>query len=360
MNEFTLKKDENKDKYDLTPLDNIDFLKNDENWEKSENLLKFIKKVSLCSNNSFYNQCIYEAKKTFKQTMIKNGLFFIVTQILCVIITYFWKDSKTLQYFMSTEYDNSLKYITCRIIFFSFPEMFVFLFFRITKLYFQNRAILNKMRLVYERYRYAFNNMKNNNFICDEIKNNFDLHFIIKNKHRKKKHIASYKTPISILTQDVFYEHLIIYSTKSLYKLCSSLCTTAEFIVLLTVQTHFLKENLNSLKEMKKNIDSLYIISIINHYLALLSMKLCSIYLIMIKLLLLIVEFFFDLFFSSKKRKNKLEKMKKEINNQIINTGYFLDLTEDISVIYKLKEKYQSLKYDYQYFCKESNKLMNL
>ena len=89
-------------------------------------------------------------------------------------------------------------------------------------------------------------------------------------------------------------------------------------------------------------------------------MKLCSIYLIMIKLLLLIVEFFFDLFFSSKKRKNKLEKMKKEINNQIINTGYFLDLTEDISVIYKLKEKYQSLKYDYQYFCKESNKLMNL
>ena len=35
-------------------------------------------------------------------------------------------------------------------------------------------------------------------------------------------------------------------------------------------------------------------------------------------------------------------------------------MNDDISIIYKLKPKYQSLKYDYKYFCKESNKLMNL
>ena len=89
-------------------------------------------------------------------------------------------------------------------------------------------------------------------------------------------------------------------------------------------------------------------------------MEICSKYLIMIKTIVLIFDFFFDIFFLEKRRKNNLEKTKKIINEKISNYGYFFDMNDDISVIYKLKPKYQSLKYDYKYFCKESNKLMNL
>ena len=360
MNEFFLKKDDNKDKYDLKPLDNLDFLKKDENEAKREYLLKFIKKISLCSNNSFYHQCVINAKETLIETMIKNSLFFIITQILCIIITYFWKDSKELQYFIDTNFDISLKYIMGRIIFFTIPELFVFFFFRVPRLYYKNKSVLNRMRFVYEKYQYAFNTMKNNNLFCKEINNNFDLHFIVKNKHMKKQYNTSYKIPISILGQNVFYEHAIIYSTKSLYKLCNNYCATAEFIIIITIETHFIKEDLYALKERLKNFDSTYLSSVLQHYLGILSMKICSKYLIMIKIIVLISDFFFDLFFLEKKRKNNLEKIKKSINDNIINNGYFLDMNNDICIIYKLKEKYQSLKYDYKYFCKESNKLMNL
>lgn len=360
MNEFILKKDHNKDKYDLKPLDNLDFLKNDANDEKREFLLKFIKRVSLSSNNSFYQQCIKDAKEALKDMLIKNSAFFIITQILCITITYFWKDSKLLKYFIITDFDNSLKYILGRFIFFIIPELFVFFFFRVPRLYFKNKSVLDKMRFVYEKYQYAFNTMKDNNLVCDEINNNFDLHFIIKNKHKKNQHNISYKTPLFKLNQNVFYEHVIIYSSKSLYKLCNNLCTTADFIVILTVETQFIKEDLYSLKERYKDFDSTYVSYFIQRYLGILSMKICSKYLIMIKIIFLISDFFFDLFFLEKKRKNNLEKMKKTINEKIISTGYFLDMNDDISVIYKLKQKYQSLKYDYKYFCKESNKIMNL
>ena len=67
---------------------------------------------------------------------------------------------------------------------------------------------------------------------------------------------------------------------------------------------------------------------------------------------------------NAKQTPNKKEKSsendKKIINEKISNYGYFFDMNDDISIIYKLKPKYQSLKYDYKYFCKESNKLMNL
>ncbi len=362
MNEFILKKDHNKDKYDLKPLDNLNFLKNDENEEKREYLLKFIKRVSLCSNNSFYQQYIKDAKETLKDMLIKNFLFFIITQILCITITYFWKDSKILKFFIITDFDNSLKYILGRFIFFIIPELFVFFLFRMPRLYFKNKSVLDKMRLVYEKYQYAFNTMKDNNLICDVINNNFDLHFIIKNKHKKNQNQnnISYKIPISKLVQDVFYEHAIIYSSKSLYKLCNNLCTTAEFIVIITVETQFIKEDLYSLKERYNNFDSTYVSYFIQHYLGILSMEICSKYLIMIKTIVLIFDFFFDIFFLEKRRKNNLEKTKKIINEKISNYGYFFDMNDDISVIYKLKPKYQSLKYDYKYFCKESNKLMNL
>ena len=292
--------------------------------------------------------------------LIKNSAFFIITQILCITITYFWKDSKILKYFIITDFDNSLKYIIGRFIFFFIPELFVFFFFRVPRLYYKNKSVLDKMLLVYEKYQYAFNTMKNNNLICDEINNNFDLHFTIKNKHKKNQNNISYKMSVSKLCQNVFYEHVIIYSTKSLYKLCNNLCTTVEFIVILTIETQFIKENLYSLKERYKDFDSTYVSYFIQHYLGILSMKICSKYLLIIKIIALISDFFFDLFFLEKRRKNNLEKTKKIINEKISNYGYFFDMNDDISIIYKLKPKYQSLKYDYKYFCKESNKLMNL
>ena len=356
MNEFILRKDDSKNIYDLKPLDNIDCQKES---KKFSNLLKLVKLIALSSNNSFYNQQKIFAKKLLYSFLFYNMFFFSVVQIICFIVSYFWPDSNTVRYYMDYAYYNSPKFLLYRFIYFNFPQLFVFVAFRITRIYLKNKSIINKMNLVNEKYQYTFNNIPNNNIFCKEIKKNFDLHFIIKNNKNKNNSFITYKHQLVLLQDKSFYEHLIIYPTESYFPF-SNLLSNEEMEFFINIRQSFIHNNLILEKIKVDDIPHKYYIKTINTIFGLFAMKKCSILLLLIKISFYIFDFILDLVLIERNQLIGLKKWEKNINNEILNKGYFLDLNNDIIVIYKIKEEYSSLKYDYQFFCKESQKLMNL
>ena len=357
MKEFILRKNDLINKYDLHPLDKFDFMKE---VAKCSNLLKLIKLVTLSTNKSFSDTKKEEMKYILYFILIKNIATFSMLQIFCFVISYFWNDFDTVRYYMDYTYYNNLKFVIYRFIFFYFPELFVFFGIRITNLYFRNKSILNKMRLVNERYQYIFNNTPNNNIICKEIKTNFDLYFIIKTNKNQNNFYISYKNDISLLQDKFFYEYVIIYSTESFAYFFNKLCSGEELALLFNIKKSFSENNLIIEKYLRNKIPHKYYIRFINILMNLYSMKNCSLLLLIIKISIFILDFLLDLILVERKELIGLKRWKKIINNEILNKGYFLDLNNDIIAVYKIKDEYASLKSDYQYFCKESTKLMNL
>jgi len=362
MNDIILKKDENKEKYDLTPLNNLDFMQNEEN---QSDLLKFIKKVQLSSNKSFYNDCAKKFSDVIEYTIIKNVIFFGIIQSLCFIVPYFFKNVQILKHFFDPNCSNSLGSIFYRLIFFGFPELFVLFVFKGTRFYMKYNFYSKNMSMINEVYQFNFNNNPKSKFICKKInhptffsKDSFDIHLEVKNKHNKKKSIIYYRTPLSFLKQNFFYDYIIIYSIGSLYSLCKNLVDSPDFYIAIEVYDALGRNNMNFHKEMEPIMKYKYYINLINIYLGLSIPKWNTTLLIILKFLILIFEVFLDYKLYERNRDINLEQFKKKMNDTLINKGYFFDINDDISTFYKINEKYLSPKYDYQFFCKQTNKLI--
>ena len=360
MNEFILKRKKDELKYDLKPLDKFN-LKNEE--EKRDILFKFIKKILFSSNNSFYLDFKKDIINILKESLFKNSIFFVCITLVNFITNYFWKDSKIIKnYFIINDYNNSIKFILYQFIFIIFPELFAIFAFKGIKFYFNNKDVIKIMNRFNKRYQNNFNNIPGNNIICKEVNNNFDLHFIIKKKKKNKENCkALFNTSTSILNQNIFYEYAIIYSTNSLYKLYYHSLSIEEKIKILKISLSLSAKQMSFEKEYKKNLKYKFFFDSIQHYLDISTLEGFSLLLFLIKVILAILEFFVDLIFIDYKWQLNLEKFKKDKNEEInINgNGYFFDINNNIVILYKLKKNFISLKYDYQYFCRESRKLMN-
>jgi len=360
MNEFILKRKKDELKYDLKPLDKFN-LKNDE--AKRAILFKFIKKILFSSNNSFYLDFKKDIINILKESLFKNSKFFVCITLLNFITNYFWKDSKIIKnYFIINDYNNSIKFILYQFIFIIFPELFAIFAFKGIKFYFNNKDVIKIMNRFNKRYQNNFNNIPGNNIICKEVNNNFDLHFIIKKKKKNKENCkALFNTSTSILNQNIFYEYAIIYSTNSLYKLYYHSLSIEEKIKILKISLSLSAKQMSFEKEYKKNLKYKFFFDSIQHYLDISALEGFSLLLFLIKVMLAILEFFVDLIFIDYKWQLNLEKFKKDKNEEInINgNGYFFDINNNIVILYKLKKNFISLKYDYQYFCRESRKIMN-
>lgn len=360
MNEFILKRKKDELKYDLKPLDKFN-LKNEE--AKRAILFKFIKKILFSSNNSFYLDFKKDIINILKESLFKNSIFFVCITLVNFITNYFWKDSKIIKnYFIINDYNNSIKFILYRFIFIIFPELFAIFVFKGIKFYFNNKDVIKIMNRFNKRYQNNFNNIPGNNIICKEVNNDFDLHFIIKKKNKNNENCkALYNTSTSILNQNIFYEYAIIYSTNSLYKLYYHSLSIEEKIKILKIALSLSAKQMSFEKEYKKNLKYTFFFYSIKHYLDISALESISLLLFLIKVILAIFEFFMDLIFIDYKWQLNLEKFKKDKNEEInINgDGYFFDINNNIVILYKLKKNFISLKYDYQYFCRESRKLMN-
>ena len=359
MNEFILKRKKDELKYDLKPLDKFN-LKNEE--VKRDILFKFIKKILFSSNNSFYVDFKKDIINILKESLFKNSIFFACITLLNFIANYFWKDSKIIKNYFIINNNNSLKFILYRFIFIIFPELFAIFVFKGIKFYFNNKDIIKTMKCFNKRYQNNFNNIPGNNIICKEVNNDFDLHFIIKKKNKNNENCkALYNTSTSILNQNIFYEYAIIYSTNSLYKLYYHSLSIEEKIKILKIALSLSAKQMSFEKEYKKNLKYKFFFDSIQHYLDISALEGFSLLLFLIKVILAILEFFVDLIFIDYKWQLNLEKFKKDKNEEInINgDGYFFDINNNIVILYKLKKNFISLKYDYQYFCRESRKLMN-
>ena len=360
MNEFILKRKKDELKYDLKPLDKFN-LKNEE--AKRAILFKFVKKILFSSNNSFYLDFKKDIINILKESLFKNSIFFVCITLVNFITNYFWKDSKIIKnYFIINDYYNSIKFILYRFIFIIFPELFAIFAFKGIKFYFNNKDVIKIMNRFNKRYQNNFNNIPGNNIICKEVNNNFDLHFIIKKKKKNKENCkALFNTSTSILNQNIFYEYAIIYSTNSLYKLYYHSLSIEEKIKILKIALSLSAKQMSFEKEYKKNLKYKFFFDSIQHYLDISALEGFSLLLFLIKVILAILEFFVDLIFIDYKWQLNLEKFKKDKNEEInINgDGYFFDINNNIVILYKLKKNFISLKYDYQYFCRESRKLMN-
>ena len=198
-----------------------------------------------------------------------------------------------------------------------------------------------------------------NNHLNFFSRDSFDIHLEVKNKQNKKKCNNYYKSPLSFLRQNFFYDYIIIYAVGSLFNLCTNILGAPDFLIIIEVYDALNTNISNFQKEIEPIMKYKYFINLINIYLGLSIPKSNPILLIILKFLILIFEVFLDYTLYERNRDINLEQFKKKMNDKLINKGYFFDINDDIATFYKINEKYLSPKYDYQFFCKQANKLMN-
>ena len=341
--------------YDLKPLDNIGMIETD---DKFIDLLILIKKVLLNSNNSYFSFLISQVKKILLLIFIKFAGFYLANCFFCILNHYFEGLLIVKQYYKLFPSDN-IRQIINRILIIILPDLIILLVYKLPKLLMKNKSILNLMFYINERYQYAYNNTNKYDLIC-KINNDckFDIHLFKKNKI--SKNIKLYINTNSSLSKNIFFDYLIIYSNGLYEKFNYKMCNHQEIGILVKIFEEIKKANITFDKNNKSNLSYRFITGCSISILEIQGIKYNIIYILIIKIIILLVDAYLDKTYIDDNKLEYYEQVKKQINNNIFKEGYFCEINNDIIIIYRLKQEYNSLEEDYQFIYSESKKLLDL
>ena len=355
--DFILKRspESNYQNYDLAKLDYIESINNDE--EIRLKIVILIKKILLSSNNSYYHLFISKMIKKLFLLIVKNFIYFCVLEQIFNIIQLFWTDLLISKQYFKVFPKNKKIY---RLLIYTIPELLLIFLYSIPKFLKRNREILKLMFLINERYQYFFNNDITNNLICKvNNDNNFDIHIFIKNKfniHNPRK----YSNPIKALTNNIFYDYVIIFSNGLFHKFNYKMCNRKEIEILLQIFENIRNSEIKFQKMNKINLTYKFITIPIKSILEIEIKNFNIFFLIILKTLLLFFEAYMEKIYIYDNKLQYYEELKKEINKNIFNNGYYFDLNNDIVILYRIKEEYRSNEENYNYIYTGSNKLISL
>ena len=354
--DIILKRDINKNKYDLSLLDNIKTFSDD----KRLDLLILIKKVILSSNNSYYFFFLSKLKKEFLILILKNLAFFCVINQIFNIIQFFSEDSILAKKYFKLFPNDNIKLKINRVLIFIIPELIILLLYKFPKYLRKNKSILSLMHYINERYQYAFNNNDENDLICKVNNDNkFDIHIFIKKYFDTNNNLKLYSNPIKSLSKNIFFDYVIIYSNNILSKFNYMMCNNKEIEIIIKIFYEIKKFEKNFEKNNKNNLIYKLITIPLKSIIELKGIKYNIIIILFLKTILLLFEVYLEKINIDDIKLIHYENIKKKINSEIVKNGYFFDLNNDIIILYRIKTEYSSMEDNYNYLCSESRKLLS-
>lgn len=331
-------------RYDLSPLDNIVEFSNEQ--EKSD-LTSLSKNVLLCCNNSYNNYCLRKGNTFFNDLIRSNIVYFL---FLGRIIGWLYESKK----------DKGLKEAPAfwkRFLLMNIPEIIVLYFFRYRK--FQKTRPLIQSLFIYlsEKFLYKFNSNMNYNYLAKMNNESYDINVRKKNAVQKKdKKSELYINSIPYLSKETFYEGVIAYANGCFGDFDYDNLTKKEEEIIADTFT-FINEGEKKCKEENRIIGMLA--SLIHSLFCGSSNRFDVKTALFYKLIHFILE---DLFIENYQKKNTRKEMlkenKKKYNKEIVSEGYYIEVTEDVILLFKIKEKYRNFEESYIFLCDESEKIL--
>lgn len=329
--------------YNLNPLEKIKELLSE--TEKAE-LLSLTNNVLLSSNFS-YKSYMAQQRRKFIGEIIKTNLF------------YFLIFGKILQFIYSSnkEKSNETPAFWKRFLLLNIPLFLVLMFYRYRKIKKINSFVHNLFIYLSEIFIYQYNHNSNNILLAKLNPENYDINLDKKNEiSEKKENLPLYTCKeVALSNKEIFYNSVISYANG---------CFGNFFYNNLPENEQKLYEDIFKLIneveiKLKEENRIIRIVSTLTHNLFCSSANSFD---VKKALVLKIIDFIIDdLYFKDysliNQRKKLMKEKKEEFNKKIMPDGYFVEINDDVILLFKIKEKYKSFDQYYNILCDEMEKI---
>lgn len=344
-------KDNNSIYYDLKSIENREEMKEEGHFIK---LMILIKKIILCSNDSFLKNSLNQVGKMIIDLTLNNVVYFIVLNpLIDFLIAISDKKFKEYLYMEPAPFWK-------RFILFNIPKLIMYFLFNVRKFYTKNLKIRKLMNLLNEKYIYQYNNDKNG-FICKIDYFDYDIEFYNKNNFFINNSINQlnnfYFNSKELLSKEDFYENVIVYSGDNDKNFNYKMVNQKEYEIIKKFFL-FLEQIKQNIKKENKTYKSFFEMG--NYLIDISANKRHLLSGIILKLFLFFSEEFYNEKIYLKQKMDLINNQKELLNKQYLNDGYYLEINKDIFILFRVKEKYSSFDEYKVFISKEAGKFIDI
>ena len=312
--------------------------------EEKSNILKLVHDILLSCNISYL---VYITNKMFnylKSLFLCNFGYFL-------IITYLFK----FLYKKTDEEKEENVSLWKRLLLFNIPEILIIFLYHRVNFHKKAKSIFFLFAYLNERISFIFNNDKKNNFLCQIDQRNYDIYLIKKEEEQSKDENNVYLTNMEILEKETFFDSVISYPNANFGDF--------DFNNLSQIEEELYQDIFELINDIEKKIKEEYKIlrivsSFLSNYSYSISTKFYVFKALVTKIASFIVgEIILNKYLNKSKREKLIKEKSKEFNHKNMEKGYFLALTEDVILLFKIKDKFKSFDESYSFLYEDSQNL---